>query len=317
MVDIDDLNLPSEFRKLLEDIPVPRFPDESSPWFAYFMYSFKVSGCGDYWDDCLENTIKTDFHQDVVVTMNGLEINPSSRFKLVSWLVDVMLELRLELSVLMYALKLLDTFVKKIYVPLADYQAFGLVCLWISDKYLSKCPWEVDYLHTLFPGATGAYRDDAPAFFPYAESRIFHVVGWTPGMVTTLSYFPDPEDKPDSTWQLSVKDFRQFQSCCRWVACAVEMDMELSYSNSCYDLAVSIYLITSQLNPSTKIDLDDHLTIPIWRKILLNRVIDSVAALLQKTDHPLVQHLNMLSAKNIFISRLLLLFQTYNKKSQI
>lgn len=317
IVDMDDFEVPENFLKILEGIEPPRFPDQNSPWFPYFSNSFKLAGCGDYWDDCLENTIRNDRQQDAMVPVNGLEIKSGTRYKLLSWMFEVMLQFRLDLSVWMYGVKLLDVYVKKVYIPLKDYQGFGLVCLWIADKYLSAYVQDTESYVELFPGATGVYSEDGKAFFPYAESRIFHETKWSPGIVNTLSYFPDPEFKYDSVYQASVKDFTSFQQCCRWICGLVELDMNLSYGNSSYDLAVCVYMICGQVNPSIKIDLEDNLLMPIWRKILLNQVIDSISVQLSKSEHPYTMHLNTMSTKNIFLSLVLLLFATSYKKVKI
>lgn len=308
MVDMDE----SAILSLLEELPPVRFQDEDSPWFPYFTQAFKVSGCADSWDDCFENTLKSDYKQDILVAVNGLEINPESRFKLLSWLFDVSLELKLELSVYMYACKLLDVYCKKKFVTLAFYQAHGLVCLWISDKYLSQLPNPVENYHYFF---TAIHDINEREYFPSTECKILSAIDWSPGMVTTLSYFPDPEFKPDPMYVLSMNDFKLFQECCRWVCCIVNLDMNLCFAYNCYDLAVCVYLLVSQTNPSIKVDLEDRSVIAVWRKMLLNNLIDSIHKVLINKEHPLTAHLHLLSVDNFFISRVLLLFRAYNKAS--
>ena len=154
-------------------------------WKRWVKETLKYSFTDGIQDDVLETLNRNSFIK--ASPYRNPELVPNKRYVLIEWLLEVVHELKIELSTIFVAVNLVDIFSSLCYVETADYQWYGLTCLWICDKMVSVEPRSLSKYTELI-------MEDQQPFYDLLkmETTILMVVECNVPSYNVSSYYPLP-----------------------------------------------------------------------------------------------------------------------------
>lgn len=270
------------------------------------------SGARHVWSRFLMDTVKMAYHpmdadsivegfisRDRVSTLpKHVPVNSNlvscPRVRLLEWLSDVVFEYKMELGCIFVAMEILDLLSSRMFIKLTDYQQYGIVSLYIADKFVSVEPVKLEAYHLLIPA-------QMQFDFPKYERTILQTIDYKIPPSTLLSYFPLPFNYNMPT-KTSYSLLTQFQQLCHYLAfiCVEDFYLLNNYTNE--DLSFCIYVLAAEFHFDYTAYIDVS-KLCISHRTIYERLVSLEALFrLKSIPHPVTLHYN--ASNNLFYEQL-------------